>query len=195
MLALVAGFRDETASRAAWDRVQTMIQSGDAILIEDLQARGVDGKFIISGTVEHMSYPSDFSPPNLPDKMPAEKALETLKAWPAIAIVPTAFAVRDVGQTLNAAVRVDADGKWIDAEITAEDVRFLRWEKFDVGELANGDHLSIQQPTFNSMKDTLTLRLQSGQKVLLGVHKTPGAEKTFEMFFLQIATMPAAPSN
>ncbi len=36
------------------------------------------------------------------------------------------------------------------------------------------------------MKNSLTMRLQNGQKALLAMHKVPGAENSFELFLLHL---------
>jgi len=186
-LPLVAAFSDDDQSDAAYDKVQKLIESGEATLLADLTLKGGNGQTLISETVEELRYAKEFQPPSLPDKMPSEKALETLKAWPAVAITPTAFETRKVGQMLTLKISVSEDGKWLDGTAAPEHVRLLRWDKFDAGKLANGDSLTVQQPLFHSMKNTLSLRLKNGQKTLLGVHKVPNAENTFEFFLLRIS--------
>lgn len=188
---LIAAFSDDDKSDAAWDKVQKLIESGEATLAADLALKGAQGQTLISETVEELRYANEFQPPSLPDKMPAEKALETLKAWPAIAITPTAFDTRKVGPMLTLKASVSEDGKWLDATAVPEHVRLLRWDKFDAGKLANGDSLTVQQPQFHSMKNTLSLRLKNGQKTLLGAHKVPGVENTFEFFLLRISAAKA----
>ncbi len=143
--------------------------------------------------MEEVRYANEFQPPSLPDKMPTEKALETLKAWPAVAITPTAFDTRKVGQLLTFSASISEDGKWVNVTATPEHVRLLRWDKFDAGKLANGDSLSVQQPQFHSMKSTLSVRLRNGQKTLLGVHKVPNAENSFEFFLMRVNA--AKPEN
>jgi len=186
-LPLIASFGDDDQSDAAWDKVQKMIESGEAKLVADLSLKGSNGQTLISETVEEVRYAKEFQPPALPDKMPSEKALETLKTWPAVAITPTAFETRKTGEMLTLKVSVPEDGKWLDGTAAPEHVRFLRWDKFDAGKLANGDSLTVQQPQFHSMKNTLSLRLKNGQKALLGVHKVPNVENTFEFFLLHIS--------
>jgi hypothetical protein len=88
---------------------------------------------------------------------------------------------------LTLKVSVSGDGKWVDGTAAPEHVRLLRWDKFDAGKLASGDSLTVQQPHFHSMKNTLSLRLKNGQKTLLGAHKVPNAENTFEFFLLRIS--------
>jgi hypothetical protein len=186
MLSLVAEFGDDTTADAAWEKVQKMIESGEATLAGDLVAKGAAGQKLVSSTSEELRYATEFEPPQLPDKIPAENAVEFLKAWPHVGATPTAFETRNVGESLELSVTVSEDGKWLDADAVPEHVRFLHWQKIDAGKLANGDRLSIEQPYFHTMKDTAGLRMSNGQKVLLGVHKVPDAEKTFELFLLRV---------
>jgi hypothetical protein len=190
-LPLIAEFSDDDKADAAWDKVQKMIESGEATLAGDLMVKGGGGQTLISETVEEVRYAKEFKAPALPDKIPADNALETLKAWPAVAITPTAFEKRKVGQMLTLSVSASEDGKWLNCAAAPEHVRLLRWDKFEAGKLANGDSLSVQQPQFHSMKNTTSLRLRNGQKTLLGVHKVPGAENSFEFFLLRVSATKA----
>jgi hypothetical protein len=133
-----------------------------------------------------MRFPSEYDPPKLPEKIPEQDAIAALKAWPTVQATPKTFAERKVGQMLSLYVSVDDDGQWMDATVKAEHVRFLRWEKFEAGELANGDHLAVQQPHFHTMNDALNLRLKNGEKMLIGVHNVPEPGNSFELFLLQI---------
>jgi len=192
MLSLVASFSDDTTADAAWEKVQKMLETGEATLAADLVSKGAASQQLTSATAREMRYATEFRPPTLPDKIPEENAVEFLKAWPHVGISPEAFASRDIGESMKLTVEVSDDGKWLDVDATTEHVRFLQWLKTDAGKLANGEHLFIEQPEFHSMKDTVSLRTLSGRKSLIGVHKVPDAEKMYEMFFLRVTGTAAA---
>ncbi len=187
MLSLVADFRDDTKAAAAWDRVQQLVAGGEATLVAAFAPRGAQSQSLVSESVEELRYPTEFVPPNLPDKMPETDAAAALKAWPVVGITPTAFVVQKVGQMVKLTAGVSEDGRWIDVEAAPQDVRFLEWVKFDAGELANGDHLTVQQPKFHFMTDTLNLRMKNGEKILAGVHKVPGGGGSYELFLLEVS--------
>ncbi len=127
-LPLVAEFSEDEKADAAWDKVQKMIETGEATLVAELVSKGVQGQNLVSETVEEMRYAAAYEPPQLPEKIPAENAVEALKAWPHVGIVPTAFETRNVGQTLAVSVRVSDDGKWLDADhVNPSHVRFWKW--------------------------------------------------------------------
>jgi hypothetical protein len=128
-------------------------------------------------------YPTEFDPQDVPK----EKAAEFLKNWPVVGITPTAFETRNIGAMLELEAQVSKDGQWITANAVVQHVRFLRYDKFDAGTLPNGEHLSVDQPQFSTLKNTLSFDVRPAQRVMVGVHKPPGEEKNFELFFLRIS--------
>ncbi|HEY2344151.1 MAG TPA: hypothetical protein VGH90_14000, partial [Chthoniobacteraceae bacterium] len=179
MLSLVAEFRDEGKSEAAWAEVQKLVATGEATLAGELTPRGVHGQTLVSESAEEVRYPIEYESPKLPDKIPEQDAIATLKAWPAVQATPKTFQTRKAGEKVELYVSVEDDGKWLNAEVQAEHVRLLRWKDLAAGELANGDHLAVQQPEFHTMDDALNLRLKNGEKSLIGVHKVPEAGNSF----------------
>lgn len=191
-LGLIAELSDDAKIDAAWPRVQQMIEQGQIESLASLVVKGRPGGKLIAETVEAMRYATEFDPPQVPDKLPHENALEVLKAWPVVGVTPTAFETRNVGQTLEMEASLSGDGNWLDVKVVPQHVRFLRWAKIDAGRLPNGERLSIEQPYFHTMKNNLELRLHNGQRVLLGVHKLPEPDQKFyELFVLHVkATKP-----
>ena len=81
-------------------------------------------------------------------------------------------------------------------DVKAQHVRFLHWQKFDVGRLANGERVIMEQPYFHTLQNTSRIRLSNGQRLLLGVHKlTEPDEKSFELFLLQVRATKAEESK
>src|SRR6516162_8497724 len=99
-----------------------------------------------------MRYPTEFTPPNLPDKVPKEKAVEVLKNWPHVGIVPTAFETRKVGATIELRAALSDDGQWISMNAVPMHVRFLRSAKFDAGILPSGERLGVEPPQFTTLR-------------------------------------------
>jgi general secretion pathway protein D len=163
-----------------------MIERGEATLVANLNLRGEAGARLVSESVQEMRYPTEYTPPQLPDHIPKEKATEFLKNWPHVGIVPTAFETRNVGETLELQADVSNDGQWISMNVIPQHVRFLRFAKFDAGILPSGERLSVEQPQFTTLKNTLSMHVRAGQRVLLGVHKIPEDENDMELFFLRV---------
>lgn len=190
-LALLPELNDDARIENAFARLQSMIEKGEAQLAGNLLAKGRDGEKSHAESIEEMRYPTSFDPPKLPDKLPAEKPLEFLKAWPLVAAKPMEFETRAVGTSVEFESRAAADGKWLDVSVVAAHVRFLRWTKFEIGVLPTGQHLTAEQPCFHTIRNATSLRLRNGQRVLLGFHKLPEPAETFELILLRVSATKA----
>ena len=188
-LALLPDLNNEAKIDAAFAKIQAMIGKGDAQLAANLLAKSLDGNKATAESAEEMKYPTEWNPPQLPDQaqIPKEKIIEVLKAWPLTGATPTAFETRNVGAMIESSTAIAGDGKWLDVEITPQHVRFLRWNNYEIGMLPNGRHIGIDQPHFHTLKNTASVRLRNGQRVLLGVHKLPPPEAAFELFLLRVS--------
>ena len=189
-LALLPELADDAKCEAAYARLQTMIHGGDAQLVADLVVKTCDGNTASTTAAEEMRYPTEFNPPDAPDpkQLPKENAVEILKNLPVMGFSPTSFETRDVGPSLELTpISLSADGRSVEVNVTARDVRFLHWARYDAGGLPNGERLGIEQPQFHSIKNTSTLRLQNGQRILFGAHKIPGDKGSMEVFLLRIS--------
>jgi hypothetical protein len=63
--------------------------------------------------------------------------------------------------------------------------------KTDAGRLANGERLAVEQPIFHTIKNTSSLVLKNGQRVLFGFHKLVEPADSIEMFLLRAVATPA----
>ena len=185
-LPLIADLNDDAKVEAAWASAQQMIARGEATLAAHLDLKGDAGEKLLSESVEEYRYPTEFDPPQLPDGVPKDNIAEVLKNWPVVGVTPTRFETRNLGATLELNAMVSDDGKWISAEVTPQHVRLLRSETFDAGTMPSGEHLSIAQPQFTYLKNTLKMHLQPGHRTLIGVHKLPGDENKMELFILRV---------
>ena len=186
-LALLPDLNDDAKIESAYARLQTMIEKGEAHLAANLLTKGPSGERGHTESIEEVRYPVEFDPPNLPDKIPAEKPLEILKAWPLVAVTPTAFEVRNVGTSIELTGRVADEGQRIDVTVVASHVRLLRWAKFEIGVMPTGQHVSMEQPCFHTLTNTNSLRERNGQRVLIGCHKLPEPTATFELILLRVS--------
>ncbi len=195
-LPLLSDLGDDAKIEAAFTTLQQMIDRGEATLAANLVARGLAGHNLASESVEELRYPTAFDPPQLPTDIPKEKPADFLKAWPVVGITPTAFETRKIGTIFELqATLVSPDGQWISADATPQHVRFLRYSKYDGGLLASGEHLSVDQPLFATLRNTCSLRVHAGQRLLMGVHKVPGEENTMELFIVRIRTQKTGPAK
>lgn len=183
---LIPDLSDDDKIEAAWTKVQQMIERDEATLVANLAIRGEAGVKMVAQSVEEVRYATEFTPPQLPERIPKEKPLEFLKNWPHVGITPTAFETRNVGATLELKATVSNDGQWISMEVQPAHVRLLRFVKIEAGILPSGERLSVEQPYFSSLRNTLTMHVRAGQRVLLGMHKIPTEENNLELFFLRV---------
>lgn len=49
-----------------------------------------------------------------------------------------------------------------------------------------GKKVGMEKPQFHSVRNTSTLRLQNGQRTVLGAHKIPGDKGLMEIFLLRV---------
>lgn len=187
MLALLPELLDEARIEAAGKKLETMITKGEARLTASLLVRTEDATHGVAESVKEFRYPTEFDPPALPRELPKESPLEVLKSWPVVGITPTSFETRNVGARLEMDPVIRAHGARIYVKAVPEHVRFLRWDKFEAGVLANGKRLTVEQPLFFAAKTTLSMEFRNGEMVLVGVHKLSEPPGSFELVFLRVS--------
>jgi hypothetical protein len=187
-LALLPDLVDDSKTEEASARLAQMIDKAEARLEASLVVRTHEGKKSMASAVEEMRYPTEFDPPHLPNGIPKDNAVEVLKNWPLVGIMPTAFETRDIGAMFEfEPLALPSDGRSIEVAVTAQHVRFLRWSHYEAGVLPTGERLTVDQPQFQCSKNAGTLRLRNGQRVLLGMHKVPGDAELMELFLLRVS--------
>lgn len=190
-LALLPELNDEAKIEAAFAKLQGMIERGEATLVANLVAKAKDGEKGYAESVEEFRYATEFDPPQVPTAAIADKP-ELLKDWPVVGVTPTAFETRNIGAILEIETTWIGDGGVLSVNVAPQHTRFLRWTRFDAGRLANGEHLSVEQPQFSSAKNTCSLLLRNGQRVVIGVHKlADAATETIEIFLLKVSAVAA----
>ena len=119
--------------------------------------------------------------------MPAARAISVMPVAVFSAITPTDFQARNIGATMQFDSVIRASGARIYVNVVPEHVRFLRWDKFDAGVLANGKRLTVDQPQFFTTKTTFSMEFRNGQMLLVGVHKLIEPEGSFELVLLRVS--------
>ena len=188
-LKLLPELVDDSKINSAFDRLQTMIAAGEAELVGNLVVKTLEGKKGASESANEMHFPTEWDPPNLPDlkKLPQQDALEIVKNWPLVGFTPTAFETRNLGPQLEfTPLSHSLDGRFFEITVSAKDVQFLGWNHAPAGRTPAGAEVTLEHPHFYSTANTSTLRLQSGQRFLLGVHKIPGDARLMEIFLLRV---------
>ncbi len=189
-LALIPELQDETKIEAAFARLQAMIERKEATLVAHQVAKGRDGEKVVVETVEEFRYATAYHSPEIPP-VPAEK--EAAAKAPTVAgVTPSDFETRNLGVTLEMESKALDGGRALSVDVTAQHVLLHRMEKFDAGRRPDGKQLSIEQPQFGSFRDTCSMLLRNGQRVLLGVHKFPGTQaETMEICLLKVSAVAA----
>jgi len=188
-LAMMTDLSDDDKIEGAWTKIQQMIERGEATLAANLSVRAEPGVRAVTESIEELRYATEFTPPQLPQSVPKDaKPGEALKNWPHVGIVPTAFETRNVGATMELEATPSIDGKWVAISVVPQHVRLLRFTKTDGGVLASGEHLSVEQPYFSTLKSTLNMHIRAGQRILLGMHKLPNDETSVELFLFRLRT-------
>ena len=172
----------------AWEKLKAQIVGGEVKISAQIILKTIVGQKGVSHAGEELRYPTEFSPPDLPNNIlnetSAEKVQEVLKHWPLVGFTPTTFETRDLGAILEFQSSSD-DGRNFRVQGQLKHTRFLRFAKYDAGVIASGEHLTIDQPIFHSCTSTLDLNLRSGQRVLIGTHTLPG-EEGVELFLMRV---------
>jgi len=186
-LELVPELLDDSTAEKGWTHLQQVVERGEGRIVANVIVRGLSGSKATASSGEELLYPSEFDPPQVPKDIPKEKLAEVVKSWPLVGIRPSAFETRKLGPKVETELSASDDGVWVSGSITAQDVRLLRYAKYEVGVLASGEHLTVEMPIFHSLESMLTVQLKAGQKLLFGVHNLPAGEG-MELFILRIST-------
>jgi hypothetical protein len=188
-LKLLPDLLDEHKINTAYDRLQAMLAAGEAELVGNPVVKTQEGVKSESASADEFKYPTEWDPYEMPDpqKLPKADMVAIIKNWPIVGFQPTAFETRDMGAQLEFTPKSHSlDNRYFEVEVTAKDTRFLGWYHAPAGTTPTGMVLTVDQPHFYSLKSTSTLRLESGQRFLLGVHKVPDDKGLMEIFLLRV---------
>lgn len=100
---------------------------------------------------------------------------------------PTNFEKRNMGPMLQVrASHVSEDGTWIQFDAQASRTELLGFDFYDASPTKDGKSIGkIGEPLFFSSKNSETLTLRNGQRILMGIHKLTKPEGAVELFILQ----------
>lgn len=167
---------EDAKVEAAVGQLQDLLKKKQAILLGWPRAIGVEGSRVTTETIVEQRYPTEWNPsllvPDPPATPPAPK--------PQTSVSPTAFETRNVGATLEAESTVLNDGREIVLTLTAQRVSLREMERFTTGLSKDGAEVHVEQPQFTNSRLTTTLKLRSGQHVLVGTHLLTKPENHIE---------------
>jgi hypothetical protein len=192
---LLPELRDEKKIQGAWQKLEKMIAAGEAKLEASPGGVTEDGDSIKVWEGEEVKYPIEFEQPQLMDWTEEQKrAVEKeggvkVAANAGVSFAATTFETRNVGLEFSGVVSASRDGKWVEVESETNRVWLKQWDDFEAGRLANNEKILIKQPRFSSVKAQMQLRLESGERMLLSVHRVPGTKEEMELILLRVWTV------
>jgi len=194
-LPLLPNLRDTGSIDGAFSQIQKMITAGEATLNGWPEVVTKSGQRAVTEDIQEVRYASEYGPhpPATPSASSAEKpAPATAEPLHSGAPVPTAFETRNAGATLEVEPVVGPDGRTIDLNLVPQKVRLVEMVTVASGRDANGHDWQIEQPRFYTAKTTTSLRVQTGQRVLLAEFRGPEGSDQIQFFILQAEVKPAA---
>lgn len=174
----------------AWERLQGMIRKGEATLVAWPIIRTMDGARGVSETVLEKRYPTEFEPPQEPQTFgpgspkPGKIRADTLEG------LPNAFETRNIGVTLIASPVVFDEGRLLFLDLDISRVDLLGFEDFGYALTAHNTLVPAPAPRFTSLRSTLKLKLLSGQRQLVAVHKLVEPKGFIELHLIRAVVRP-----
>jgi len=179
-LALLPDLRDPRKIDTAITQILASIARKEAILTGYPLVQTVDGNSGTSETALEKRYPTEFTPPQIPQTFPVPGSFYN-DASP----TPTAFEVRPLGPRLNVTPTVSKTGDSIRLQLVAERSELLETAYVNVETWAWWRQAEIAVPQFLKSKDTIGTSVKNGEHVLIGVHPLFKPEGYIEVFILQ----------
>ena len=184
-LALLPDLRDSRKIDSAVTQILASIARKEAILTGYPLVQTIDGKSGASETALEKRYPSEFSPPAIPQTFDFPGSF-TFKASP----TPTAFDVRPLGPRLDVTPTVSKTGDSIRLQLVAERSDLLETAHVNVETWLWWRRAEIAVPQFLESKDTIVTSVKNGERVLIGVHPLLKPAGDIEVFILQAVATP-----
>jgi len=204
-LSLVPALREARTAAAGWDRLQGMVASGQAELIdwpvvwsrvaiaEKRDREAGEAKPVsdpaerdrsVSENIEELRYPSEFDPPTEPQTfgMVVEPKKLVRPGWEKF--LPNAYETRNTGPSLEARACVEDEGRILSINLVAQHVHLLRFDRWQKQAAPLGIAGIGVEPEFITSKVTTSLRVRAGQPTLVHVCVIPNPQPHVELFVL-----------
>jgi Flp pilus assembly secretin CpaC len=193
-LPLVADLLDKKKIDAAYATIQEMLGKGSAKLVAWPILNTKSGERAVAENIDEVRYPTEFDPPTisfLPGVDPGSAVMiEPRKEGSHLQSVPTAFETRNVGVTIEAEPVLEPDGKTIDVNVAAQDVRLKKMITARIDMPTTSSSVTVDQPEFTNQKVTTSLTMKSGQRIMLGMFRTDELPNHIEFFIFKVEAIP-----
>ena len=161
-----------------WVKIQGIIKDKKAILLAWPMVRTVDRNRSISESIVEKRNPTECEAPLPPSPAPGPPVLPATPPPASEKLlvdhekaVPTGFETRNLGATLEVEATVLDEGKRVFLSLVPQRVELLEMESYQ-SSVAHGKMMvDTPQPIFGTTKTTLSFKVESGQRQLVGVHK------------------------
>lgn len=178
---------DDAKVEAAIGQLQDLLKKKQATLLGWPRIVSADQDRATAETVVEQRYPTEWDPAILvPDAPPTPPTPPAPKS-PA-SVSPAAFETRNIGATLEVEPKVINDGQEIVLSLNAQRVSLLEFKSYTVGLSKDGAAVHIEQPQFTTSRIQTTVKVRSGQPVLLGTHLLGKPENHIEFVILRAVT-------
>jgi hypothetical protein len=172
-------------SDALREILEKMLDEEKAELLETVYFVSTDGQRAKIESVDEHLYPTEYDPPEIPQKIHKDMPLDQIPISPAN---PTAFDVRNVGTTVEAEANVDRDGQSIDINLAPEIVQHLGDRTIGDPKTLHAALAHVCQPQFYVVKIQTNLSLQNGEHALVGLF-TPAGKPDKRVMLIVRATV------
>ncbi len=158
---------DIPSDRLRYARLREMLAGGKARLEKLVVLRTKSGQRAVFESIHELRYPTEFTPPSAVPANPSDKPPPKVEnSFPMNPTTPTAFDVRNIGDTLELEPVVGPDGMTIDLNLVPQSVRYLGDRTFDVPD-------PVKQPIIETGKITTQVSVRDGQPYFLGTAHPP----------------------
>lgn len=171
-LELIPAFRsgEKKTVQAAWDRLQAMLKTKEAVLIGWPMVRTVDQARAVSETLLEKRYATGFEPPQAPGDNPPPKKPEPVNNA-TVQGLPLAFETRNLGTTLEVEPTVLDDGQRVYLRLTPQHEELLKMEEENQVLTAHNTLITVRPPLIAWNKSDLYFTVNNGERELIAVHK------------------------
>lgn len=174
---------------AAVDKLLAAVERKEATLTGYPVVQTHTGERATTESVIEKLYPTHFE---LPTVLGSSKDLQSTASRAAEApnyVLPTGFEKRNVGVTLEVEPTVLPGGERINLNLQLQRVIIMGVDSYDAFRVPTGATGKIEQPRFNTLKDSVSTTLRNNQWMLLSVHKLMEGPDLVEFFLIRsIAT-------
>jgi hypothetical protein len=187
-LELLPSLRDEAQCGAMQKTIIGLIAKKEAELVDCQTLLARSGQRAVVENTRAILFATEYAPWNEPAQKPAKAREDDRAGFPSNPTTPTAFQSRDVGITLELEATLQDDGQHVDMQVEAKHMALLGWSKITVGGEAGRrggkQHVTVEQPEFQTLRVHTDLCATNGGSVLLGAHKLQTATQEVEVFIL-----------